>query len=132
MYDTGFVFIELYTRRLAEYYRFFRDVCGFHLIRDEGDFIELRSKTALILLNGGSDLPDDHPFQYRANVPGGIGVEIGIALSGIEDRWCEAKKFPDWIVTDIKSQEWGMTDFRVTTPDGYYLRLTTYPDESGN
>ncbi|WP_366663858.1 hypothetical protein [Geobacillus subterraneus] len=27
--------------------------------------------------------------------------------------------------SELKQQEWGMTDFRLTDPDGYYLRITS-------
>jgi len=30
-------------------------------------------------------------------------------------------------VSEIVVQEWGMTDYRILTPHGYYLRVTTPP-----
>jgi lactoylglutathione lyase len=29
------------------------------------------------------------------------------------------------IESELKLQSWGMKDFRITDPDGYYLRLTS-------
>lgn len=124
----GFIFIELYTQRLVEYAAFFKQVCAFTLIREEGGFSELRSATAMVLLNADKELPQGHPFQSRlTGTAQGIGVEIGIVVSDLAAARDAALHFPGWTVSDIRRQEWGLTDFRVTTPDGYYLRLTDPP-----
>jgi len=131
MRKSGFVFVELYTQRLIEYASFFRQVCEFTLIREEGGFSELRSATAMVLLNGDKELPQGHPFQGRLSGAGqGIGVEIGIVVSDLSAAREAALKFPGWTASDIRQQEWGLTDFRVTTPDGYYLRLTDPPADA--
>ena len=35
-------------------------------------------------------------------------------------------------VTPLETQRWGLRDFRLLDPDGYYLRLTTPPPESAS
>jgi len=128
MQKPGFVFVEIYTQRLVEYASFFQQVCAFTLVREEGDFSELRSAAAMVLLNAEKELPQGHPFQGRlTGASQGIGVEIGIVVSDLADARAGALCFPGWTVSDIQHQEWGLTDFRVTTPDGYYLRLTDRP-----
>jgi hypothetical protein len=47
--------------------------------------------------------------------------------SDLEKRWAAAKRIEGCIVSDIVVQDWGMTDFRILTPHGYYLRVTTAP-----
>jgi hypothetical protein len=47
----GFVFVELYVEEPAYYVRIFRDALGFEVVRDEGDFVELRSERGMVLLN---------------------------------------------------------------------------------
>jgi lactoylglutathione lyase len=128
MRQIGFVFVELYTQRLLEYTSFFQQVCFFTLVREEQGFIELRSDTSIVLLNGDNELPEGHPFRCRlTGTPQGVGVEIGIVVGDLARARDIALKFPHWTVSDIQHQEWGLTDFRVTTPDGYYLRLTDPP-----
>ncbi|MDW8244619.1 MAG: hypothetical protein RMJ88_15535 [Thermogemmata sp.] len=131
MYDQGSIFVELYTQRLEEYACFFQRVCGFTILRRHDDFYELRSSIAVILLNADEKLSAGHPFQgWLSETNKGIGVEIGIVVSDLEAARAAALLFSGWTVTDIRQQDWGLSDFRVTTPDGYYLRLTTPPTHS--
>ena len=120
----GFVFVELYMQDIHGYISFFQSVAGFKLIRDEGDFAELRSDTAVILLNADKELPGGHPFKDRVLGSGkGVGVEIGIVLADLPTAREAALTFKGWSVTEIRRQSWGLSDFRVLTPDGYYLRF---------
>ncbi len=121
----GFVFVELYVPDPAYYVRIFRDALGFEVVRDEGDFVELRSKRGLVLLNRFDDPDPGHPFEHYRRGRCGLGVEIGIFSEDLEGSWARAKLVQGCEVTAIVRQEWGMTDFRILTPQGYYLRVTT-------
>jgi catechol 2,3-dioxygenase-like lactoylglutathione lyase family enzyme len=124
----GFVFVELYVEEPAYYVRIFRDALGFEVVRDEGTFVELRSDRGLVLLNAFEDADPGHPFEhYRLEKRRGVGVEIGIVTDRIEETWEAARRIEGCVVTDIVHQEWGMTDYRILTPHGYYLRVTTPP-----
>lgn len=132
----GFVFVELYVPDPALYVGIFQRVLGFEVARDEGDFVELRSRRAIVLLNRFDDPDPGHPFEHYRGARCGIGVEVGIVVEpeeklvatharalGLVSRGCT--------VTDVVRQEWGMTDFRILTPHGYYLRVTTPPSAAG-
>jgi len=56
------------------------------------------------------------------------GVEIVIEVDDVhaEDEQVRAAGWP--IETDLAERAWGLTDFRVHDPDGYYLRLTSTGD----
>jgi lactoylglutathione lyase len=124
----GFVFVELYVEEPAYYVRIFRDALGFDVTRDEGDFVELRTARAIVLLNKFDDPDAGHPFEhYRAERRRGLGVEIGVVTEKIHEAWSAAKAVEGCTVSDVVTQEWGMTDFRILTPHGYYLRVTTPP-----
>ena len=128
--SNGFVFVELYVEDPAYYVRVFRDALGFAVSRDEGDFVELRSERGIVLLNAFEDPDAGHPFEhYRRERTRGLGVEIGIVLDGerLPAARAAAAAIEGCAVTEIVTQEWGMTDFRVVTPHGYYLRVTTPP-----
>lgn len=124
----GTVFVELYVEEPAYYVRIFRDVLGFEVARDEGDFVELRSRHSTVFLNAFGEPEAGHPFEhYRAERRRGVGVEIGVEIE--EERlarvWAEARRLEGCTVSDIVQQDWGKTDFRIVTPHGYYLRITT-------
>lgn len=125
MVGSGFVFVEMYTQSTPEYISFFQRVAGFELKRHEGDFTELRSQFGVVLLNADRNLPPGHPFSGKLHGQDqGIGVEIGVVLPDLTAAREAALSFPGWTVTEIINQDWGMADFRVITPDGYYIRLT--------
>jgi hypothetical protein len=124
----GFVFVELYVEDPAYYVRLFHGALGFEVTRNEGDFVELRSARAIVLLNRFDEPDAGHPFEhYRTTRPRGLGVEIGIVTERIHEAWTAAKAVEGCTVSDVVTQEWGMTDFRILTPHGYYLRVTTPP-----
>lgn len=126
MQAEGYVFVELYVEDLAYYVRIFHDALGFEVTRDEGDWLELRSSHGTVLLNRFDDPEPGHPFErYRDQPRRGMGVEIGIVVNRVEESWVKAKQIPGCVVTDVRLQDWGLTDYRILTPHGYYLRITT-------
>lgn len=125
MLQAGFTFVELYVEEPAFYARIFCEALGFAVERDEGDFMELRTARAIVLLNSSAELEGGHPFQeFRQHERRGLGVEIGIVVTDIWLARQAAVAIPGCRVTEIVEQDWGMTDFRILTPHGYYLRVT--------
>ena len=123
----GFVFVELYVADPAYYVRIFHGALGFEVVRDEGDFVELRSSRGIVLLNRFDDPDPGHPFEHYRQGRCGLGVEIGIFSDDLQASWHRARAIEGCQVTEIVRQEWGMTDYRILTPQGYYLRVTTPP-----
>jgi hypothetical protein len=68
------------------------------------------------------------PFHGKVTGSGmGVGIEIGIVVADLDKAYAAALKFKDkgWPVsTGIVMRPWGVRDFRVIAPDGYYLRFT--------
>ena len=125
----GSVFVELFVPEIGPYVALFRDVLGFTLVDDDGDFAKLESQRGLVLLQASTDLPADHPFADLARGGRrGLGVEIGVAVSDLRAAWTRAKTLPDCTVSDIVPQEWGTSDFRIVTREGYYLRVSDPSD----
>ncbi len=128
MQAEGYLFVELYVVDLAAYVALFRDALGMRVIEDDGDFVKLRSSHGTVLLNSMPELPAVHAFaNYRSLPKRGAGVELGFVTRARERARTAAKGLPGFEVTEVQHQEWGMSDFRVLTPEGYFLRVTT-PD----
>jgi catechol 2,3-dioxygenase-like lactoylglutathione lyase family enzyme len=121
--------VELGTPRVAEYIAFFEDVAGFRVIHKEARYAELNSGLGELLLIDPQELPRGHPFHARLTGSGqGLGVEIGLVVADLDRAYAAALKhkgFP--ISTGIVRRPWGVRDFRVLAPDGYYLRFTEGP-----
>lgn len=53
-----------------------------------------------------------------------VGTEIVIDVDDVQAVRDHALGCGITPVEDLTEREWGLTDFRVTDPDGYYLRIT--------
>lgn len=71
-------------------------------------------------------LPEQHPVKVTDSEQQiGLGVEIVLEVEDIDDVYNKvvAKGYP--IQTDLTKRPWGLIDFRIIDPDGYYLRITS-------
>ena len=124
----GFIFLELNTRKRDEYVAFFESVMGFKVKSRGEHFVELETETAQLLLNDPDDLPAGHPFYKNFTGSGqGMGVEIGLVVADLDKSFAAAKKQGWQVSAGIGMRPWGVRDFRMLSPDGYYLRFTEAP-----
>lgn len=121
------VFLELYVKNIAFNITFFTTIFGFTVVRDEGNFAELHLGSSIVLLNASASDVKGHVFHKKINPEtNGIGVEIGIFVDDIDSVYKKAKEFKEFkSISELKRQDWGMTDFRILTKDNYYIRVTT-------
>jgi len=125
----GFLFLELYTQDVKGYQAFLEAVAGYKAEKVEGNWATLVTERGEIMLNGVKD-PGAMPEPFRGKLTGqgqGIGVEIGLVVEDLDKSYAEATKYRDkgWKITSgIVSRPWGVRDYRIVTPDGYYLRFT--------
>ena len=128
MQANGFVFFEIYVADLAYYKNIFELGLGMRVVEDDVDFVKLKSAYGTVLLNAMTNLPESHPFARYRDVPvRGMGVEMGIVTVDLSTAHARTKDIPGCVVSDIVTQEWGMSDFRIRTREGYFFRVTT-PD----
>jgi hypothetical protein len=117
----GFLFLELNVHELPAHLDFFEKTAGFRVTQKKGNFVTMQSEFGQLLLNGIGDKLDKP-------VPRIPGVEIGIVVANVDTALAGATTFNWRITSGIVKQSWGVRDFRVLTPDGYYLRFTEGPD----
>lgn len=112
---------------------FYSQILNFTLIKHKGDYAYLgRDDIFIGAIQTGSHDALEQKESYRRPVK---GIEIIIEVDDL-------KKERDFIVLqgwkldqDLQTQPWGLKDFRLVDPDGYYLRFTTHSakrDEKGN
>ena len=121
--------MELFVDDLDVSVAFYVDVLGFHVVRRSADYVSRRHGAVVLGLGPVAKLPDhDGPgfSKRRLAVDQGAGVEIVLEvddvtqLTALHDR-CRAGRV---VVDALQRRPWGLSDFRVVDPDGYYLRLT--------
>lgn len=118
--------LELFVDDLPASLDFYLRVLRFET--DEGQtngYTPITNGEVHLGLNLLSNLPDDHPIQTRNYERPGRGVEIVLEVDAIEEMYQHITA-QNWPVSDqLQRQPWGLTDFRVLDPDGYYLRITS-------
>jgi catechol 2,3-dioxygenase-like lactoylglutathione lyase family enzyme len=114
---------EVFPADLDATVSFYVDVLGFEVISDERDvesqYIALRRGHVQV----GAALRPAIPDREQRRPP--AGVELVLEVDDLDaDRARVASA--GWPVTeDLTVRPWGLRDFRVLDPDGYYWRITT-------
>jgi len=57
------------------------------------------------------------------HVPAGVEIVIEVDDLAFEEQRVNASGWP--VESPVRERPWGLTDFRVHDPDGYYIRLTS-------
>ena len=121
--------LELFVEDLAVSAGFYADVLGFEVVRRAEDYVSLRHGTVVLGLGPVAKLPEsDGPGFTRRRLARdkGAGTEIVLEvddpgeLPPLHER-CRAYGV---VVEPLQRRPWGLDDFRIVDPDGYYLRLT--------
>jgi lactoylglutathione lyase len=116
--------IEIFPSDLQRMIDFYSSILGFTLIKHQGEYAYLRRDAIFI---GAIEVPSSETLEEKARYrQPNKGIEIVIEVDDLES---ERDSIVDkgWkLDADIHSQPWGLRDFRLVDPDGYYLRITTH------
>jgi catechol 2,3-dioxygenase-like lactoylglutathione lyase family enzyme len=132
--------LELFIDDMAASVAFYTGVLGFEVVSRADDYTSVRRGTVVLGLGPVAKLPADddgpEPRSGRRRGPGftrrrlaadkGGGVEIVLELDDMGQVAARHDRcLPLGVVADdLRQRPWGLWDFRVTDPDGYYLRIT--------
>jgi lactoylglutathione lyase len=116
---------EIFPADLDATVDFYVRVLGFAVLKDQRD-----ERAAYVYLGRGAVRVG--ALRRRADEPRGAerpptGIELVLEVDDVRaerDRVATA----GWPVDDdLQARPWGLTDFRILDPDGYYLRITSRP-----
>jgi lactoylglutathione lyase len=123
--------IELFVEDLDISTAFYTEMLGFRVERLTDGYASLRRGHVVIgfgLLSNLTVRDDDGPGPLRRGTApaNGAGVEIVLELDGVDDvtELYEDCRSRTSAVEPLRLQPWGLYDFRLHDPDGYYLRVT--------
>ncbi len=117
--------VEFFVQDLARSREFYTRVLGFTINRQKEDgFTELSRGDATLALNHIATLSQEHPTSPAANERIGKGVEIVLIVAEVDGVYRQVLATGWPISTPLTSQPWGMTDFRLSDPDGIYIRVS--------
>jgi lactoylglutathione lyase len=117
---------ELFVDDASRSVAFYRDVLGFVEQQGYGNYHPMKRGSVVIGIGEQRDLAGHHYFQ--PDIQGsrkGLGVEIVLDVQDVAAEYECIQKAGYAIDEQLKAQEWGLTDFRLVDPDGYYLRITS-------
>jgi lactoylglutathione lyase len=120
--------IELFVDDLDASIRFYERALGFRVVRIEADDASVERGGAVLGLGAVAKLPADGkgPGFTRTWLAAvrGAGVEIVLEVPDVDAAWQTLERAGHTVVEPIRERPWGLRDFRVVDPDGYYLRIT--------
>lgn len=122
--------IEIFPSNLQRFIDFYSTVLRFTLIKHVDDYAYLQRDDIFIgAIETGSTESLEQKESYRRLKK---GVEIVIEVDDLEQERIFIVAQGGKIDEDVQLQPWGLKDFRLVDPDGYYLRITEHsPSRDG-
>lgn len=124
------VLIELHVpdfEKVKEYY----GGLGFEVVREtkpkgkEGYLVLRMEDNILCFWSGNESVYEQSYFRrFPKNTKRGYGVEVVIMVMDVEAYYEKVRDTAN-IVAKLALRPWGLRDFRVEDPFGYYLRITS-------
>ena len=103
---------------------FYTRVLGFETVNYQpDDYSVFRKDTIQIALQSQSYLPDTHPLKPH-NHPVGLGIEIVLEVEDVQAAYAQVQAEQWHIADSLAARPWGLQDFRVLDPNGFYIRIT--------
>jgi len=123
--------LELFVTDLARSADWYVEALGFALVRRDEGYVSLRNGSVVLGLGPVAKLPPTGVgpghTQQRVRSHVGAGVEIVLELAdvaAVDAAASHVEQLPWPLAEPLTDRPWGLRDFRVADPDGYYLRIT--------
>ena len=120
--------LEIYYHDVGRALAFYTDVLGFEALPTEfATYRPIQRGGIRLALQTIDELTDDHPLvRGGRGAARGQGVELVLEVDDLEALY-EHVRAQGVETTPLADQRWGLRDFRLVDPEGYYLRFTTPP-----
>ncbi|HKG64128.1 MAG TPA: VOC family protein [Solirubrobacteraceae bacterium] len=120
--------LELFVDDLDTSIGFYAGI-GFAVERREHDYASLRWGDVVLGLGPIAKLPASGPgpgfTQERLAGVRGAGVEIVLEVDDLDVAHAAVRSAGHMLAEEPADRPWGLRDFRLADPDGYYIRITT-------
>lgn len=88
-------------------------------------YLVIKKNNNILCFWSGNEYVYEQPYfkRFPTKTKRGYGVEIVIMVEDVENYYRKVKSFAN-IVEELQKQPWGLKDFRIEDPFGFYLRFT--------
>ena len=116
---------ELFVKDTHKSAAFYHAVLGFEGVLDSEHYNPIHNGSVQIGICNERDLWKGHHFSPEALAgQKGAGVEIVLEVDDLEAVHKRVVESGYPIREGLTKRPWGLRDFRIADPDGYYLRIT--------
>jgi lactoylglutathione lyase len=119
--------LELFVTDMEKSIDFYTNVLGFERLDGQPNYVPVRSGSVVIGLGPAAGLPKNHFFNSELQkARRGLGTEIVLEVDDVQSFFDKVKASGyKKILSPLRKRPWGLTDFRIADPDGFYLRITS-------
>jgi predicted enzyme related to lactoylglutathione lyase len=123
--NDGDLRIEIFVDDVERSVGFYCDVLGFTREPTDAGYAPVRRGRAVIGIGLMGQLPEGHRIKRRGDERGGIGIEIVLEVADVDAAHQRAVDAGWRVHGPVEARPWGLRDFRLADPDGYYVRVTS-------
>ncbi len=123
--------LELHVPDFEKVKEFYRKL-GFEVVwerKPEGfkGYLVIKRGNNILCFWGGNENILEHEYfsQFPNDSKRGYGVELVMMVEDVDSYYEEVKQFAK-VVEELKLKPWGLRDFRIEDPFGFYLRITNH------
>lgn len=123
--------LELFSPNVEQSVNFYTQILNFSNESNSIDQSYQQVVKGSVILGIGSEakLSEDHFLKLKeSDSRRGIGIEIVLEVDDVFALYQRAKQSGYPIHVELGDRPWGLTDFRLIDPDGYYIRVTSRKD----
>ncbi len=120
--------LELFVQDMDQAIAFYTYILGFKVLRREEDYASLRNGIVILGLGPIVKLPEESGGYFtrsKLRAARGLGVEIVLEVGDVHTMYEHTQSCDYPIEEPLQKRSWGLTDFRIVDPDGYYLRISS-------
>lgn len=118
--------LELFVEDVPLTTEFFSESLGFQVLSsDQPGYTVTALDDVRIALADVNQLPAQHPLHSKPGERLGLGIEIVIEVEDVDSAYARARGSSASISSELQMRPWGARDFRVLSPGGYYIRVTS-------
>lgn len=124
------VLLELQVPDFTKVKEFYSQL-GFRVVwerKPEGfkGYLVIKMEDNILCFWAGNDKVYEQSYfkKFPKDAPRGNGVELVLMVKDLEQYYLEVKSKVE-VFEELQDRPWGLRDFRIVDPFGFYLRFTT-------